>query len=787
MTLSHRFDFANFDISRLFRMLALSLIAVVVLVGAVGLTSVLRVTAIVTDLNSGSERVYAAQAVQAAVQDLVLRERDYRVHPTADTAAAAEAAIARAEAAAMTFQGILSNEAQRQDWLGIHSDFAAFKKGFARTVDATLGIETTAATASEQGPKTVKAIEDMEAFLVFVNNPDVDASHKRVLRDVLNMRISARSFLKTGDPVDRENTESFGESAGKELEAMLRKIDEQMIVDMVETARAELEAYGALIDAGAGGWSGRASEWAALDALSLKMEERLMAALMATQTEKATLTEISDRTRIMAVATLLAFLGVGVLGSLWFSRFIARETAAGIDGAVDEMQALAAGNLDIEITGAERHTEIGKMARALVVFRDNARASQALEAKQKSDADLARQREVEDQKARAEVERQAAEERETARVNTVRELADAIGAVVHAGANGDFSRRVDATFADREMNGIAEAINTLVANVEDGIAETSRVLSQLAEGDLTGRMTAERKGKFAELAENVNATVTRLSNLVDQVSSQCADVSGAASDMAGQSSELARRAEDQAKSLTETSAAIEEIAATFRSTADRSAQTTQRAEDASTRVGSAGDIVGSTVEAMEEISASSKRIAEIVSVIDNITFQTNLLALNAGVEAARAGDAGRGFAVVASEVRALAQRSSESSKDISALIDESTEAVGRGVDLVRKTGSTLEGVVTQVTEMATVMKELNETATSQTARVGEVEAGISGLDSITQKNAQLSDASSSTARDLLEKAEAMQQQLAAFRTGKTRPQSSEDGAVEAPTAQRALG
>jgi len=765
MTWATGFDIAKFDISRLIRTLTMTLIAVVVLVGAVGLFSMLRVTSIVTDLNQGSSRVVEAQAVQAAVQDLVLRERDYRIAPTEEAAGAVATALADVQAASGRFAALLQSDDQRAEWRGIDTDLAAFSDGFARSVAETARIDAAGIAAAEQGPKTIKAIEDLEAFLVFLDNPDVEASHRRVLRDFLNMRVYARSFLKTGAAADRETTESFRESARKEIEAMLRKIDEPMIADMVETAADELEAYAARIDAGAAAWADRAAERAALGDVGARMEERLTGAVAATLAEKSALTATSDSTRIAAVASLLVFLAIGVAGSLWFARLVARQIATGIDGAVDEMQALADGNLDIQITGAERQTEIGKMARALAVFRDNARAARALEEQQKADAERARQREVEDAEARARAERQAAEEREAARLATMRELADAIGAVVHAGARGDFSRRVEVSFDDREMNDIAAAIDTLVANVEAGIAETAQVMARLAEGDLTGRMEGAYEGMFADLADNVNATVARLAQLVDRISENCAELSGVASDMTGQSGELARRAEEQAMSLEQTSAAIEEIAASFRETADRSAVTTRHAQDTSARVETAGEVVNAAVQAMEEISATSKRIADIVSVIDGITFQTNLLALNAGVEAARAGEAGRGFAVVASEVRALAQRSSESSKDIGALIGESVEAVDRGVDLVRQTGTTLQDIVAQVADMARVMKELSETATGQATGVGEVKTAISSLDTITQRNTQLSDASSTTATDLLAKAEAMQAQLAAFRTG----------------------
>ena len=223
--------------------------------------------------------------------------------------------------------------------------------------------------------------------------------------------------------------------------------------------------------------------------------------------------------------------------------------------------------------------------------------------------------------------------------------------------------------------------------------EVARVMSTVAAGDLTERMTGSYAGLFAELQASVNETLATLTRVVDDIAAGCEAVTKQAAQMTEQSVELARRAEQQAASLEETSAAMEEISATARSSADGAAHANEFATKATGRVDEAGRVVASAVGAMSDIRAASTRIGEIVSVIEGIAFQTNLLALNASVEAARAGSAGKGFAVVATEVRALAQRSSTASQDIKALIDESAAQVNRGVSLVEETGTTLKEIV----------------------------------------------------------------------------------------------
>jgi methyl-accepting chemotaxis protein len=347
----------------------------------------------------------------------------------------------------------------------------------------------------------------------------------------------------------------------------------------------------------------------------------------------------------------------------------------------------------------------------------------------------------------------------------VAELRDSLGSVVDGAASGDFSRRITTRFAEEEFNRMANGVNLLMTNVEAGVKEVARVMSKVAAGDLTERMTGSYAGLFAELQASVNETLATLTRVVDDIATGCGAVTQQAGQMTEQSVELARRAEQQAASLEETSAAMEEISATARSSAEGAAHANDFAAKATGRVDEAGRVVASAVGAMGDIRAASTRIGEIVSVIEGIAFQTNLLALNASVEAARAGSAGKGFAVVATEVRALAQRSSTASQDIKALIDESAAQVNRGVNLVEETGTTLKEIVEGVRQMAGALGDLVTAGKEQAMGVQEVTTAISQLDVITQKNAALADRSRDLAGDLKSRAEAMEGLVATFRTG----------------------
>ncbi|HHA2571287.1 TPA: methyl-accepting chemotaxis protein, partial [Stenotrophomonas maltophilia] len=247
-----------------------------------------------------------------------------------------------------------------------------------------------------------------------------------------------------------------------------------------------------------------------------------------------------------------------------------------------------------------------------------------------------------------------------------------------AAAAGDFSRRGDAQRFDHDFRLMLENLNAMMAVSDDNLGKLSQLLSAIAEGDLTARMHGDYQGVFARMRDDANTTVAQLTQIVGQIQASASSITLAAGEIASGNSDLSRRTEQQAANLEETAASMEELTSTVRQNAEHARQANQLAIGAQSVASQGGSVVGQVVSTMSAIEASSRKIAEIISVIDGIAFQTNILALNAAVEAARAGEQGRGFAVVASEVRTLAQRSAAAAKEIKGLIDDSVGKVTEG-------------------------------------------------------------------------------------------------------------
>ncbi len=262
-------------------------------------------------------------------------------------------------------------------------------------------------------------------------------------------------------------------------------------------------------------------------------------------------------------------------------------------------------------------------------------------------------------------------------------------------------------------------------------------LARLAQGDLSARITEELTEGYAQLQADFNLTVETLSRTVVDMVDVASSIRNGADEISQASDDLSRRTESQAATLEETAAALDELTASVKSAADGARAVEATTQDAKSEAVKNGSVVNSAVSAMTDIEESSKHIAQIIGVIDDIAFQTNLLALNAGVEAARAGDAGRGFAVVASEVRGLSQRTSEAAMEIKTLISESSKKVDYGVELVGKAGTALSDIVAQVGQISQQVSEIADGAASQSTGLHEINIGMSQLDQVTQQNAAM--------------------------------------------------
>jgi methyl-accepting chemotaxis protein len=374
------------------------------------------------------------------------------------------------------------------------------------------------------------------------------------------------------------------------------------------------------------------------------------------------------------------------------------------------MGRLARNDLSATVPGLERRDEIGGMANAVQVFKDNGLEKVKLEENLK----IAAEQTEKERKAAAEVQAQA-----------------------------------------------AARLKFVVESLAEGLAK-------LADGDLLYRLNDSFAAEYDKLRGDFNAAVSRLEETMMKIADNTQAVHNGAGEITQASDDLARRTEQQAASLEQTAAALDQITTTVRKTADSAGKAHHVADTARSEAERSNTVVTETVNAMSAIETSSGQIANIIGVIDEIAFQTNLLALNAGIEAARAGDAGRGFAVVATEVRALAQRSAEAAKEIKTLISASSEQVGSGVKFVGETGKALTRIIGHVSELNHLVGEIAASAKEQATGLAEVNTAVNQMDQVTQQNAAMVEQATAASHSLVNEATALASLVGRFRTTNAR-------------------
>jgi methyl-accepting chemotaxis protein len=355
-----------------------------------------------------------------------------------------------------------------------------------------------------------------------------------------------------------------------------------------------------------------------------------------------------------------------------------------------------------------------------------------------------------------------------------------VDTIVNAASKGDFTRRIKQEGKEGFFLKLAEDMNRLLETSEVGLNEVVRVLSALAKGDLTESITNEYHGTFGQLKEDSNLTVEQLTGVIGRIKESAETINTASKEIASGNTDLSQRTEEQASSLEETAASMEQITSTVKQNAENAKQANQLAAGASDIAIKGGEVVGKVVETMSSISESSKKIVDIISVIDGIAFQTNILALNAAVEAARAGEQGRGFAVVASEVRNLAQRSAAAAKEIKTLINDSVEKVLQGSHLADEAGNTMDEVVNSVKRVTDIMAEISAASAEQSSGIEQVNQAITQMDDVTQQNAALVEQAAAAAESLEEQAHELSALIGTFRL------AGERAAIAVRSAPRAL-
>jgi methyl-accepting chemotaxis protein len=402
-----------------------------------------------------------------------------------------------------------------------------------------------------------------------------------------------------------------------------------------------------------------------------------------------------------AIATLVGVIALIVVLAALLSRLVLRPVLQ----MTSVMGRLAGGDVSAEIPGTDRKDELGRMAAAVAVFRDNMIQRGRLA------------KEAEDTRLLSEQERR---ERETLKASEEEQIASA----VHALADG---------------------------------------LGRLANGDLVHRITAPFVGDLDRLRNDFNTSVARLNDAMTTVGRNARAIDTGAGEIRAAADNLARRTEQQAASVEETAAALEEITTTVKDSVRRAEEVGQLVTRARSGAEKSGEIVEKAVGAMNMIEKSSGEISNIIGVIDDIAFQTNLLALNAGVEAARAGEAGKGFAVVAQEVRELAQRSAQAAKEIKSLITASGEQVKSGVTLVNQTGEALEVIVRDVQEINSNIEAIVRASREQSTGLQEINTAVNTMDQGTQQNAAMVEEQTAASHGLASEAATLNELLAQFR------------------------
>ena len=415
--------------------------------------------------------------------------------------------------------------------------------------------------------------------------------------------------------------------------------------------------------------------------------------------------------------------GAALLFSIVSGVVMRRAIANPYVSTVVRMEALAAGDLDQPIRFTSYRDCVGRMTKAMLTFRDDARAKQEAE-----------------------------------------QLAET-------------QREATATMR-KERDATREAASQQQAHV---VTSVGNALERLSAGDLVQRLTQPFAPEYEKLRTNFNAAMDRLQDTMRVVSTNTAAIRGGTEEIARASDDLSRRTEQQAASLEQTAAALDQITATVRKTASGASHARDVVGTAKTDAERSELVVRDAVAAMSGIETSSQQIGQIIGVIDEIAFQTNLLALNAGVEAARAGDAGRGFAVVASEVRALAQRSADAAKEIKTLISTSSQQVDVGVSLVGQTGKALERILAQVAEINAVVVEIAASAQEQATGLAEVNTAVNQMDQVTQQNAAMVEQSTAASHNLMQEVEELARLIGRFQAGES------DEPAPRPALRRSTG
>jgi methyl-accepting chemotaxis protein len=449
--------------------------------------------------------------------------------------------------------------------------------------------------------------------------------------------------------------------------------------------------------------------------------------------------QAADAAAAQARRTVLVLLALAAAIGCVIAFTMTQAITRPLQATVALLREIGHGRLDNRID-TTRRDEVGELLAGLA-----ATQAQLLE---RASAD---QRRAEEDRLRAESDRRALEE--------VQGMVDAV-------VQGRLDRRLITEGKSGFARQLAEGLNQLIETVAALVSGVGAMVQSANAGDLTRRIdVADRSGLERELGSSVNRLIGEIASMVVQVKSAAQEVARGAAEISQGNDSLSQRTESQAASLEETAASMEQMTSTVRQNADSARQANELAIEAQQRAELGSSVVARAVQAMDGISAASRRIADIIGVIDEIAFQTNLLALNAAVEAARAGEQGRGFAVVANEVRTLASRSAEAAKEIKALIHDSVARVAEGTQIVSESGATFGQLVQAVKKVGQIIAEIAAASSEQASGIDQVGSAVAKMDEVTQQNAALVEQAAAASRALADQSHSLSALMSRYRVG----------------------